>query len=156
MFLNASLQTSSFPFLFHLNGNVRQKEQMSTETWNISVTAKSTASRYCPLLGFPFPASLQGFKTCLLRRCFHTLIKRASFPFPTDVGSHNPPPFKAQHPCWHTAQCPPPSGLSVPLVHCPMSGSNTNFNNPSPPLVDIVLFEFSLSAFPSKFLKRVC
>ena len=31
------------------------------------------------------------FKTCLLGRGFHTLIKNVLFPSPTDMGSHNPP-----------------------------------------------------------------
>ena len=35
---------------------------------------------------------LHGFKTCLLGRGFHTLIRNISFPSPTNVGSHNPPP----------------------------------------------------------------
>ena len=49
-------------------------------------------------LGFPFQAPLKVFKTRLLGRGFHTLIKNDSFPSPTDMGSHNPPPFKAQPP----------------------------------------------------------
>ena len=43
------------------------------------------------LLGFP-----SGFKTCLLGKGFHTLIKGVSFSSPTNVGYHNPPPFRAQ------------------------------------------------------------
>ena len=37
--------------------------------------------------GFPFRAFSQGFTTRLLGRGFHTLIRNASFPSPTDVGS---------------------------------------------------------------------
>ena len=51
------------------------------------------------LSDFSFRASPQGFKTRLLGRRFHTLIKNVSFPFPTNVGSHNPPLFEAQRPC---------------------------------------------------------
>ena len=54
--------------------------------------SKSTASRYCPLLVFSSGLPLKVFKTRLLRRGFHTLIKDTPFPSPTDVGSHNPPP----------------------------------------------------------------
>ena len=46
-----------------------------------------------------FGLSLKVFKTCLLRRGFHTLIKGVSFSYPTDVGSHNLPPFRSQRPC---------------------------------------------------------
>ena len=73
----------------------------------------------------------------MLGRGFHILIKNASFSSPPDVRSHNPPPlgpsvlagtcsllqsmwdtpqstpFEAQHTCWHTASCPPPSRLSL-------------------------------------------
>ena len=45
---------------------------------------KSTISRNCPLWAFP-----HGFKTRLLGRGFHTLIRNVSFPSPTEVGSHN-------------------------------------------------------------------
>ena len=40
-----------------------------------------------------FGISLKVFKTRLLGRVFHTLIKNASFFFSTDVGSYNPPPL---------------------------------------------------------------
>ena len=43
------------------------------------------------LSGFP-----SRFKMRILGRDFYTLIKNASFSAPTDVGSHNPPPFGAQ------------------------------------------------------------
>ena len=35
-----------------------------------------------------FRLSLKAFKTCMLGRSFHTLIKNTSFPSQTDVGSH--------------------------------------------------------------------
>ena len=49
-----------------------------------------------------FRLSLNIFKTRLLERGFHTLIKNASFFSPTDVRSHNPPPFRAQRPYWRS------------------------------------------------------
>ena len=111
----------------------------------------------------------------MLGRGFHTIIKNASFPSPTDVGSHNPSPFRAQHPRWHSSllqsmwdppihppsgpsvlagtppHVHPPSGLSLLVTHSPMSGSDTICNGPSPPLADIVLFRLSLSGFPQGF-----
>ena len=44
------------------------------------------------------------FKTWLLGRGFHTLVRNASFPSPTDLGSHNLPPLGAQCFRWHTAR----------------------------------------------------
>ena len=92
------------------------------------------------------------FKTCLLRRGFHTLIKGVLFSSTTNVGSHNPPPFGAKCPCWHTASCPPLQGPASSLTHHPVSGSNIICNDPSPPLADIVLFAPSLSGFPSRLM----
>ena len=139
---------------------------------------KPTASRYYPLWAFPFGLSLKVFKTRLLGRGFHTLIKGVSFSSPTDVGSHNPlppSPFGTQHPRWHSflrPNSPPPSGISVlagtppfvrplrdstsSLAYRPVSGSDIICNCPSPPLVDIVLFGLSHPSFRSKFLKHVC
>ena len=48
-----------------------------------------------PLLAFPFGFPLKVFKTCLLGRDFHTFINNVSFPSPTDVRSHNPPPSRS-------------------------------------------------------------
>ena len=45
------------------------------------------------------------FEMRLLGRGFHTLIRNASFPSPTDLGSHNLPPLGAQCFRWHTARC---------------------------------------------------
>ena len=75
------------------------------------------------------------FKTRRLGRGFHTLIRNALFPSSTDVGSHNPPL----------------RSLASSLAHRLVPDSNTICNSPSPPLVDIVLFEFSLLGFLSKF-----
>ena len=49
------------------------------------------------------------FKTRLLGRGFHTLIRNVPFPSPTDVGFHNPPP-------WEPASS---------LAHCSVSGFDT-------------------------------
>ena len=100
----------------------------------------SGASIYCPLWS-PFWASTQGFKTRMLERGFHTLIKNASVSSLTNVGSHNPPP----------------SGSSVlrdpasSLAHHSVSDSDTVCNGPSPPLANIVLFGLSLLGYRSKF-----
>ena len=45
-------------------------------------------SRYCPLWAFLFGLHLKVFKTRLLGRGSHTLIKNVSFPSPTGVRSH--------------------------------------------------------------------
>ena len=52
------------------------------------VTAKPTASRYCPLWTFTFGLPFKVLKTHRLGRSFFTLIRNASFSSPTDVGSH--------------------------------------------------------------------
>ena len=67
---------------------------------SIRKSLKLTASRYCPLWGFPFGLPLKVFKTRLLERSFHTVIKRISFSSPIDVGSHNSAPFRAQRHRW--------------------------------------------------------
>ena len=116
--------------------------------------------------GYSLLGSPQGFKTCLLGKGFHTFINDVLFSSPTNVGHHNPPPFGAQRPRWHSflpsidvgppsnppffgAQCPylhtasclPPFGGKRESWHIvPFLDSNTICNNPSPPLTDIVLF----------------
>ncbi|KAG7017794.1 hypothetical protein SDJN02_19660 [Cucurbita argyrosperma subsp. argyrosperma] len=55
----------------------------------VSIPLRSLAS----LLIHHSILSLKVFKMRLLRRGFHALIKNALFPSPTNVGSHNPPPF---------------------------------------------------------------
>ena len=45
------------------------------------------AYKYCPIL--TFRAFSQGFKMCLLRRGFHTLINNVLFHSPTDVEFHS-------------------------------------------------------------------
>ena len=140
----------------------------------IACRRKMYASRYCLIWVFPFGLPLKVFKMRLLGRGFHTLIKNVSFSSPTDVGSHNPPPFGAQRPrwysfpssidvgpqstpfgaqcpCWHTASCPPPSSLNLLAGTSPGAGSDTICNDPSSPLADIVFFGFSFLVFPSVF-----
>ena len=50
----------------------------------------------------------------------------------------------------------PLQGSTSLLAHRPVFGSDTICNSPRPPLTDIVLFRFSLSDFPARFLKHVC
>ena len=76
-----------------------------------------------PLWAFMYCCQLHGFKMRLLGKGFHTLIRNALFPSPTDVRSRNPSP---------------PRGLASSLAHRPMSGSDTICNSPNPPLADIV------------------
>ena len=52
------------------------------------ITAQTAANRYCSIWTFPYGFSLKVFKTHLLGRDFHTLIKNVSFSSPTDVRSH--------------------------------------------------------------------
>ena len=113
-----------------------------------------------------------------LREGFHTLIKGDLFSSPTNVGGHNPPPFGAQRPRWHSFLYPidvgrppkstplgpsvligppprvyPPSplrGTARRPAHRPVTGSDTICNDQDPLLADIVLFGLSLSGFPSK------
>ena len=87
------------------------------ELYSLILYSGTVPSRYCPFLTFPFEFFLKVFKTCLLGRGFHTLIKNVSFSSPTDVGSHNPLPFGAQRPCWHTTSCPPPFRAQPPRWH---------------------------------------
>ena len=120
------------------------------------------------LSGFPS----RFFKTRLLGSGFHTIIKGVSFSSPIDEGSHNPPPFRAQGPRWHSflspidvgpPSNPPPSGPNVPsgtppcvyplrgttssLAHRPVSNFDIICNSSGPLLADIVLFGFSLKVF---------
>ena len=107
-------------------------------------------------LGFPFRASPQGFKTRLLGEGFHTLINGGLFSSLTNVGHHNPPPFGAQRPHWHSflppidvgsPPNPPPLGPSAltgtpsrvyplretarRLAHRSVFGSDTSCNAPN-------------------------
>ena len=74
-----------------------------------------------------------------LERGFHTLTKNASFSSPTDVESHNPPPFRTHHP----RDVRPPIHLlhdsASSLTHHP--NSDIICNSPSSLLIKIVFFE---------------
>ena len=116
------------------------------------------------VLGFPFRASPQSFKTRLLGEVSTPLIKGDLFSSPTNVGYHNPPlswprsllaliPFFNRYetttkstsfgasvltgtpPCVY-----PPWGIARRLTHCPVTGSDIICNDLDPPLADIVLF----------------
>ena len=95
-----------------------------------------TASRYCPLWVFPIELPLKVFKTRLLERGFHTLIKNVLFSSPTNVGSHNPPPlwspmsllaprlvstpppYGSQPPHWHITWCLALIPFATAQSHC--------------------------------------
>lgn len=81
-----------------------------------------------------------GFKTCLLGRGFHIPIKNASFSSPTDVGSHNPPPW----------------GPASLLAHRSVSGSDAICNSLSSPLAGIIYFGPLRIAVSLTVLKCVC
>ena len=57
---------------------------------------------------------------------FHTDIKNASFSSSIDVGSHNPPPFEAQRPRWHSF----PSPIDVGPTNLLPSGSSVLAGTP--------------------------
>ena len=80
------------------------------------------------------------FKTCLLGRGFHIPIKNASFSSPTDVGSHNPPPW----------------GPASLLAHRSVSGSDAICNSLSSPLAGIIYFGPLRIAVSLTVLKSVC
>ena len=115
----------------------------------------------------------------MLGRGFHTLIKGVSFSSPTDVGSHNPPPFGTSvlactrsflQSMWAPPNPPPPgpnvlastsphvhplSGLTLLAGTSPgVSGFDTICNSPRPPLADIVLFGLSFKVFKTCLLGR--
>ena len=102
--------------------------------------SKSTANKYCSLWLVTYRHQPHGSKTYLLGRCFHTLIRNVSFPSPTDVGSHNPPPL---------------GGLASSLTHRPVSGFNTICNSPNPPLANVVRFDPLRIAVSLTVLKRI-
>ena len=98
-----------------------------------------TLRRYCPLWLVMYRCQSHGFKTRLLRRGFHTLTRDASFPSPTNVGSHNPPPWES----------------TFSLAYRPMSGSNSICNSQNSPLADIVRFGLLRIVISLMVLKRV-
>ena len=90
-----------------------------------------------------------GFKTRLLGRDFYTFIK-VSFSFPTNVGSHNPPPFRAQSPRADTHSFP------RLIVHHPVYGFGIICNSPISQLADIVCFGPLRITVNLTVLKHVC
>ena len=129
-------------------------------------------------LGFPSRLPLKIFKTRLLERGFHTLIRLfRSPPQPTwDLTIHpplgrsvpvgtrsllqqmwdlpNPPPLGPASLLAHRLVSTPLRVSASSLAHCLVSSSNTICNDPSSPLADIVIFGLSLPGFLSKFLDR--
>ena len=80
------------------NASVRERLPHPYKECFVPLSNQCTISQSTPLLGlwaFPFELPLKVFKTHLLGRDFHTLIKNVLLPSPTNVGSHNPPSFGA-------------------------------------------------------------
>ena len=90
-----------------------------------------------------FGLLLKVFKTHLLGRGLHTLVKNVLFSSLNDVGSHNPPPLGPvsslalvpyTNRCGTIAGTPPHvrpfRGSVSSLAHCPVSSSNTICNSP--------------------------
>ena len=128
----------------------------SSRVW-LCYHCNGTRSPLANIVLFGLP--LKAFKTCLLGRGFHILIKNVSFSSPTDVGFHNPPHsdpsiLVGTPPHVHPLRSSSASSLAHHLVF----GSDIIYNSPSPssPLADNVLFGSSFSRFLSRFLKRVC
>ena len=117
--------------------------------------------------------SPQSFKTCMLGEGFHTwcsillsnqcrtsqstpllgpMSSLVLVPFSNRGGTPakstplGPSPLLA-----HCLMSTPLLGTARRLTHHSVSGSNTICNSSGPPLTDIVLFELSLSSFPSRF-----
>ena len=65
-----------------------------------------------PIHPLQSPTSLLA-QTRMLERGFHTLIRNVSFSSPTNVGSHNPHPFRAQRLRWHSFTSP--TSVSIPI-----------------------------------------
>ena len=76
---------------------------------------------------------LHSFKTSILERGFHILIRNTSFLSPTDVEFNNRSSLRAQRSC------------------CPMSGSHTICNSPGPLLVDMFALAHYVSSSASRF-----
>ena len=89
---------------------------------------------------FLFGFSLKVFKTRLLGRGYHTLVRNVLFNSLINVRSHRPLPWD------------PTSSLA----YCLVFGCDTSCNNLSPLLADIVIFELFVSGFSSSFLKHIC
>ena len=72
-----------------LRPNVLADTSPSVYLWYHLYQPKPTVSIHCPLWLVTYRHHPHGFKTRLLGRGFHTLIRNDSFTSPTDVGSHN-------------------------------------------------------------------
>ena len=94
------------------------------------VIVKATTSRYCPLWTFSFGLPLKVFKTRLLGRGFHILIKNVLFPSTTDVGSHNPLPLGPSVLAGTPPSVYPLQDSVSSLAHRPMSDSDTICKSP--------------------------
>ena len=94
---------------------------------------KLTARRYCPLWPIMYRREPQGFKTRLLGKGFHTLIKRCFFLLSNQCGDLTILP----------------RGPSI------LAGTDTICNSLSPPLVDIVCFSPLRSTVNLMVLKRI-
>ena len=68
--------------------------------------------------------------------------------------SHSTPHHGPMSSLAHCLVSTPLQGSTSSLTHCPVSASDTIFNGPSPPLVDIVLFGLSLKVFKTRMLGR--
>ena len=84
-------------------------------------------------------AVTHNFKTCVLKRGFHTLINNVMFTSPIDTRSHNPLPWR-------------PAFL---LTHHSVSGSDTICNSQSLSLVDIIRFGLLHITVSFMILKRI-
>ena len=125
--------------LTHNNSHTSCHKTQKTRNKLLQPKPKVTASKYCLLWPVIYCRQPHGFKTCLLGRGFHTLIRNVSFPSPTDLGSHNLPSL----------------GSTVLNGTLPVCGSNTNCNSLSSPLADIVRFGLLRIAVSLTVLKRV-
>ena len=160
------LQTANFINIIKILSNLKRKcnECPTPLLVNIVIFGLS-------LSGFP-----SKFKTRLLGRGFHAFIKKVSFSSPANVGISQSTSLRGpasllalvslSNRCG-TPQFTPLKGptsllahclVSIPLwdstsslARCPVSGFDTICNDPSPPLVDIILFKLSLPSFPSRF-----
>ena len=131
---NIALTATDVPGLHY---PIRRRKRQHIKKWLIK--KQEHASKYCPLYPVTYHCQPHGFKTHLLGRGFHTLIKNALFPSLTDVRSHNPTPW----------------GPVSLLAHHPMPGSDTICNSSSPLLVDIVCFGPLRITINLMVLKRV-
>ena len=133
----------------------------------------STANIYCLLWLVTYHCQSQSshpFKECfvpLSHRCRISQstpleARNVSFPSPTDVGSHNPPPWRPASSLTYyllsgsDTICNSPNPPASSLTYYLLSGSDTICNSPNPPPVDIVRFGSLRISVNLIILKRVC